>query len=1248
MRSSAQKAQANTVLIWVLFSCLSSFAHAEISLSSMGNESVAINNGEYAITQDLGVTAGNNLFHSFHSFNLAPGETATFSGATHIENVISRVTGGTVSNINGTIKNTIANANTYLFNPAGILFGKSAQLDVQGSFHASTADYLSFADGEKIYANTTQASQFSSAAPAKFGFLDASVASGVADMAITGSQLQADSLMLTGGDVSLTQQASLSVTNSVEVQADQFVLDNSSISVMRSGESAQDAAHILVNAKDISLQQGSSISSSSTEQAQGADIRLQAQNYLQIVGENTENQSTSLLIKAGASLTDTASSGTTHLQGKNVTLRDGGMVFSTILGTGRAGDIHLQADETILMTGTGNLQDGVPSGVFVEIHSQVDSEASTSNLSLQAPTITLTDDVEVSVFTAGPRQGGDIKVQANSLFMDNSDLMVGTIADGHVGSLDVQIEGDITLTKAAYFFSLSLGDGDAGPINVSADNINISKSAYVMSLARRTGNSGDVNIHATGRLSILGTPEDTDFVDEGWVGGIYSNISTFQGGIQGGDGGNIHVQAGELVLENGGQINTSSYSRLGLRSGNGGDVEINVTGNIDISGINRYGENSDGFASGIYARSLGVGGDGGNIRVTAHSINISDGGTITTSTDNYAPSGMIDIHVADAINISGNADHIPLKTPQSSQQRYLQEYTRGTDNRSISGIYANSEDKSFDSGRAGSIRLSANQLNLSQQGTISTSSAGGGKAGNITLNTPQIQLDKSAKIVSESLLGNRYTFADEAERDAALVVQGDVIEIADLGTGQQGHYINIGERLAQTRMPLASVPDVQSLYALSQQYRLIEGQIVTVDNVGKFIYTRHNRIEALNTWQRMDEQVGTVLSTLAPLQGLRIDAGYAPGDSLPNYQHGERIRVLDMGDGKPAEFIYTSIIDPSDNWTYARLVRVNQFEVNDVTALNALPKQNSFLEQMPIATLNTDSNTQHFVYANNHWIAFNNQHQVSDILALNALTVAKPGNQVTLHTPQNTQNQSLIYTGQGWITLNNQTQTFTIASLDELQTLSVADGTLVKHIDADTQQADNYFYYNQAWQQQQKGGNAGTIEVHSNTLTLAEQSRISTESLSGGGGGIVIHNSGNTQLKRSQITTSVQEGSGNGGDLSLNSQFVVQDHAPIIARAIEGNGGNIQIETKGIYAFANGTDSPIDASSQFGVSGNVELTTPDENISGSVFIVNGAFLKTAQLNLNQCTTARQVEDVSRFMQDMQQEGSAKSPISFQE
>jgi filamentous hemagglutinin family protein len=90
-----------------------------------------------------GTQAGNNLFHSFSQFNVDTGQTANFIDP-GVQNILGRVTGGNASLINGVLQVTGGNANLYLMNPAGIIFGSGASLDVLGSFSATTANGIGF------------------------------------------------------------------------------------------------------------------------------------------------------------------------------------------------------------------------------------------------------------------------------------------------------------------------------------------------------------------------------------------------------------------------------------------------------------------------------------------------------------------------------------------------------------------------------------------------------------------------------------------------------------------------------------------------------------------------------------------------------------------------------------------------------------------------------------------------------------------------------------------------------------------------------------------------------------------------------------------------------------------------------------------------------------------------------------------------------------------------------------------------
>jgi filamentous hemagglutinin family protein len=110
-----------------------------ITAAQDGTNTVILPNGQrFDITG--GTQAGANLFHSFQQFGLSQGQVANFLSQPNIQNILGRVVGGDPSVINGLIQLTGGSSNLYIMNPAGVIFGSNASLNVPASFTATTAN----------------------------------------------------------------------------------------------------------------------------------------------------------------------------------------------------------------------------------------------------------------------------------------------------------------------------------------------------------------------------------------------------------------------------------------------------------------------------------------------------------------------------------------------------------------------------------------------------------------------------------------------------------------------------------------------------------------------------------------------------------------------------------------------------------------------------------------------------------------------------------------------------------------------------------------------------------------------------------------------------------------------------------------------------------------------------------------------------------------------------------------------------
>jgi filamentous hemagglutinin family protein len=1246
----------------------------------------------YQITPDVGLQRGVNLFHSFQDFNLNNSESATFSGPNHLQNVISRVTGGNPSQIDGLFRSTIPGADVYFLNPYGIMFGTHAQLDVQGSFHASTADYLRLGENGRFDARNPSDSILTVAPIESFGFLDNPhgkiEVAGRANLETEPRALlqvpNGKGLSLIGGDIRLSQSV-----NNLPFADEPDVLNPETVRAWTERNQLSSQLYAPSGRLNLVAVQGMgdvrlTAEGIDSNARQGATIQMEPEAFISTTGENGGN----VFIRASEFTMDESlmyvktlgveDGGMVNIQADNIVFNNGSKIISGTNDTGKSTDIHLSASESIRFLNESPLD--TSSGSMLSINQQL---GDAGHIHLQAQDVEFRNVNYLNgIFntdTYGTGHGGDLSIHAeNNLNIVKSTIQLGTFGmneqAGHGGDLylhantiKLENEAQILLITAGsqdagqigieaesfsvsgrgdFFASalatLSLAEGHAGHIHIQAHEVLLESSAMLMSTSYNNGDAGDIKMQLSGTLTLRDASPTT-----GIATSIFSNVASGSH-IEGGNAGNIQIHAQAVQLEDGARIDASSeVSYADSSSQNAGNIILDVEGDVVLSGVNPYGENIDGFGSTISARSRGKNaGQAGTIQIHAASVSILDGAQIETSTGSTNRGGDIQIQTDEYIKIQGSAANISLQTPLDSQIDYLNlNVDRATHNQSISGIYAHSSNPITHSGDSGSIEVTTPYLHLSQRGQISTASQGGGKAGQIILNVEKLELEDNALIRSNSELPNQFDFPSPQKRDAQLISLGMIVKTANAGDGRAIYHINLANNLFHL-IPITQVANLTELEALPEQIKLTShvndlvsnGYIVHVKDAGegqaaRFLYFSDNF--AHQVWTKIDESKQVILEQPdASLREVFLDAENL--EKLP-YSDGTPIHIKDIGNGKAADFIYTIRIrdsGTSKGQAVGDFFRVRSYQVPDTAALQTFTASMDLLTGTQVNVAKTpEGQPARFVFDGADWVRMGEILEVPNTTAREALAIARPGHIV--HLPEG----DSIYTGREWIDLG---QIYRVNTLSEREALNVKHGDLVKVADIGNGRHDAFLYANGQWIQQIRGGDAGQIVINAETIQLSDGSEISTGSISGGGGSITLNVDKMVYLTDSQVSTSVQEGVGNGGDLTINgSQFVIMNNGQIIAQAYEGHGGNIRLDSE---QLVKSPCSQISASSKLGIDGNVQVDSPAVDLDAMLVVLSGNPLE-AKFPKG-CDHVRTLEDLNTFRAYFHPPGRAMMPGDF--
>ena len=592
-----------------------------------------------------GTPAGSHLFHSFESFSIPLGGKATFRPEPTIKTVFSRVTGNTPSQLEGLLR-VEGTADFFLLNPNGVTFGQNASLDLNGSFLATTADQIQFSDGQifTVREDPSFSSLLSLSSPTGLQFgqnpgaiTNRSAASPSRDRPM-GLQVQPDkTLALMGGPINLigghivSPQSDLKlgavskgswvglspnesgysfdyegVENFQDIQISQLsTIDSSGVQNIGIGKNGA----ISLRGKQIIVSGGSQISARNLSTEPGGNIDVEASDIFAIIGTasplNGPFETNSFVqapqrSRVSSNILGPGKGATINIKARKVSLQDGGILGAEVRGAGTGGELSIQASELVEVLGQAPLIKitNLPLIEAISKLSGVDSDFFANGL-----TATI---ISVTNFSSG--QSGNLEIQTKRLNVSDGGII-------NLGPFSSGAGGDAQLTAEQIEVSGSNpGENYPSAITVAA-----------LPLPDATGTPGDLLID-TAVLKIQ---------DGGRLG-----LDTTS------DSGALGIINASQSVEITGTSRTGKFESLisgrSAVGGIGGRVELN-TGELRIT------DKGGIFVAGVSAS------EGGDVKVVADSVLLSNQAIITTETVQGDLGGNINLDVRDSVLLLGNS-----------------------------------------------------------------------------------------------------------------------------------------------------------------------------------------------------------------------------------------------------------------------------------------------------------------------------------------------------------------------------------------------------------------------------------------------------------------------------------------------------------------------------------------------------------------------------------------------------------------
>ncbi|KMW70029.1 filamentous hemagglutinin N-terminal domain-containing protein [Limnoraphis robusta] len=1097
---------------------------------------------------DGGAVRGSNLFHSFQEFNIREGRGAYFSNPDNIINILTRVTGGNISEILGTL-GVLGNANLFLINPAGIVFGPNARLDVGGSFFATTADGVLFENGFEFAASNPEAPPL---------------------LTIN---------MPLGLNIRENPGAIVNQTLPQLVRLDESPLRNDAGFLIPQGLNVPRNQTLALVGGDVLFDNGVAISPGSRIQLGG----LSEPGIIELtnVGANGNTpilQFPDNIQRGNVALTNQSQinvradgGGDVNINARNVEISGGSVIRVGIdqgLGSieAQGGDVHINAQENILLTGAGS-----------SIINAIDTNGigQTGDINITANSLSMNNGAFINTLIFGQGNAGNINIKAASVeawgTSPNGEFRSGFFANvsetgiGNAGNIYIET-GQLRLTERGLIQSSTFGQGNAGSISIFAtDSVELANSSILGRIAENAvGDTGNIEI-STSSLNAINGQISLSASGNGNAGNIQIaaqqidlSDSIVTGQTSGtGNIGNITINTGNLVIRDGADIRLDANQGA---TGSTGNITVNASESIEIIGVS-----PSGVTSRIATRTSGLG-NAGSVIINTPRLAVRNGGAIFANTSDIGQAGDVIINASESVEVSGGS---PVQIDSESVEFGKEPPVSPED---ITAFFSDISTASDNvEGSAGGIFITTNKLTIQEGGEIGTSATGRGSSGVVQVKANEVEIAGELTIDGGSSRSSLDVFTNGAGSAGTLNLETGRLTIRDGG-----------------RISVSSVngSSAGSINIQASVVELIGDQRFSSEN-GEIIFPS---AIAVSTNRIPDET-----STNTVFSGSSVGSITLEADQL-RILNGADISTFsgDVGSSGSID-IRANTIEISGRGT--RTITLSTGEVGIGSQISAQAGNGGNTGDISITTqrligidgalIRTDSSgtgSSGSISIQAQEVLFDDQVFISSGTA-----GAGNGGDITIETEQlRVQNGSVIFSG---IRLPNESEITTVEIPPNRR-----GGTIFIKASESVFLDGERTSINATVGQEGAIGNGGNIIIETGRLTLSNQAFLSTSTSGIGDAGSVNVQAENIQLAdRSFILANVSEtGVGNGGTVTIDAeQLTIRNQSSIIVNGDGvGNPGNIDVSASQVRL----EQAALFADSVTGEGGNITINSPDISV----------------------------------------------------